>query len=101
MKRFLTTLFFILFFYFLFLAQTSFAFQLGVSKLFFLLILFLLFLLIFFEEKVKAESLVVAFFSGLFLDFFSLKFLGFYALIFLASAIVLKFVFKKPVRFTV
>jgi rod shape-determining protein MreD len=98
MKNHLKTIFFILFFFLLFLFQTSFAVRLGISSWFLYVIFLSLFLLIFFEDSNRMNNVVLAFFVGLMWDFFSSRPLGFHFLILGLTAYAIKVFLKKYVH---
>jgi len=97
MKSFLNTSLFLILFLFLFLIQTSFIVHFNISNYFFFLIVFLLFLVVFLEDLIKVNGLVIAVISGLFCDFFSLNSMIFYTVIFFITALLIKVFLKKHV----
>ncbi len=99
MKDFLTTPFFLVVFYFLFLVQTGPAVRLGISEIFFYLILFALLLLIVFENPQKANGIVVAVFVGIMWGLYSFIPFGLHALVLGLLAFSIKTILKNYVRF--
>jgi len=87
-----------IFLYILVLFQTSFLVYFDVSGYVLNFILIVVIFINLFESSQEKLGISSAFIGGFFLDIFSENFLGFWILILLATAIFIKFIFKKYVR---
>jgi rod shape-determining protein MreD len=92
------TLFFIVIFYLLALAQSSFMSYFGIFGKYLNFSLLLAIIINLYENKKEKTGIILALTAGFFLDFYSKYFFGFYILTFVACAIFIKFFLKKYVR---
>jgi len=88
----------IIFFYIATLLQTSFLPHFSIGYLLNLVLISVV-LINLFEDQGGKLGLLSAFFGGFFLDIFSQFFLGFWVIILLTTAIFIKLVLRKYVRF--
>jgi len=91
-------LFFVVFFYFLAIVQTSFLVHFNIKGYTPNFILFIVILINFFEKEKKRDGIIAAFIGGFFLSVFSNKLFGLEILILVLLAIFIKLVVKKYVR---